>query len=91
MILVHGNLYWRSAFVSLKSIRMYDTFRNINRTLQCEFRGGGGLVGGGLHLNYIQICCDDRLLFLSRSKQGCQMVYFQTKDTNLGKFLRALD
>jgi hypothetical protein len=23
--------------------------------------------------------------------QGCQMVYFQTKNTNLGKFLRALD
>jgi hypothetical protein len=24
-------------------------------------------------------------------KQGCQMVCFQTKNTNLGKFLRALD
>jgi hypothetical protein len=23
--------------------------------------------------------------------QGCQMVYFQTKNTNLGKFLRAFD
>jgi hypothetical protein len=23
--------------------------------------------------------------------QGCQMVYFQTKNPNLGKFLRALD
>jgi hypothetical protein len=25
------------------------------------------------------------------SAQGCQMVYFQTKSTNLGKFYRALD
>jgi hypothetical protein len=24
-------------------------------------------------------------------EQGCQMVYFQTKNPNLGKFLRALD
>jgi hypothetical protein len=29
---------------------------------------------------------------LNRScRQGCQMVYFQTKSPNLGKFLRALD
>jgi hypothetical protein len=27
----------------------------------------------------------------SRSSQGCQMVYFQTKNPTLGKFLRALD
>jgi hypothetical protein len=26
----------------------------------------------------------------SGSSQGCQMVYFQTKNTNLGKFWRAL-
>jgi hypothetical protein len=25
------------------------------------------------------------------SQQGCQMVYFQTKNPNFGKFLRALD
>jgi hypothetical protein len=24
-------------------------------------------------------------------RQGCQMVYFQTQNPNLGKFLRALD
>jgi hypothetical protein len=28
---------------------------------------------------------------LHRPKQGCQMVYFQTKNHNLGKFWRALD
>jgi hypothetical protein len=26
-----------------------------------------------------------------RSHKGCQMVYFQTKNPNLGKFWRALD
>jgi hypothetical protein len=26
-----------------------------------------------------------------RSRQGCQMFYFQTKNNNLGKFFRALD
>jgi hypothetical protein len=29
--------------------------------------------------------------FLFTSDQGCQMVYFQTKNPYLGKFLRALD
>jgi hypothetical protein len=28
---------------------------------------------------------------LSKTDQGCQMVYFQTKNPNLGKFLSALD
>jgi hypothetical protein len=28
--------------------------------------------------------------FAAASAQGCQMVYFQTKDPNLGKFWRAL-
>jgi hypothetical protein len=27
----------------------------------------------------------------SRERQGCQMVYFQTKNPNLGKFWRALE
>jgi hypothetical protein len=31
-------------------------------------------------------------LFLSTyTKQGCQIVYFQTKNPNLGKFVRALE
>jgi hypothetical protein len=28
---------------------------------------------------------------ISAGDQGCQMAYFQTKNTNLGKFLKALD
>jgi hypothetical protein len=29
--------------------------------------------------------------FLNCLEQGCQMVYFQTKNTNMGKFLRPLE
>jgi hypothetical protein len=34
------------------------------------------------------VCCAK---LTSRSQQGCQMVYFQTKNPNVGKFLMALD
>jgi hypothetical protein len=33
---------------------------------------------------------DAKLVSLSPPHQGCQMVYFQTNNPNLGKFLRAL-
>jgi hypothetical protein len=33
----------------------------------------------------INVCCHIR-----RLEQGCQMVYFQTKNSNLGKFWRVL-
>jgi hypothetical protein len=36
---------------------------------------------------FILVCCNkNNLTTLSISHQGCQMVYFQTKNHNLGKF-----
>jgi hypothetical protein len=42
------------------------------------------IVGEKVHLNFVRV-------FAPTSKQGCQMVWFQTKNPNLGKFWRASD
>jgi hypothetical protein len=39
---------------------------------------------------YVEAACSVLWRLKSQSKQGCQMVYFQTKNHNLGKFWRVL-
>jgi hypothetical protein len=43
--------------------------------------------------NYLHTCIGELNLekTLTHAMQGCQMVYFQTKNPNLGKFWRALE
>jgi hypothetical protein len=43
------------------------------------------------NLTTLLLARKNELVFDQSLEQGCQMVYFQTKNPNLGKFWRALD